>query len=159
MNRILKGALAGLAATVPMTIAMKLMHRQLPDQERYPLPPRLIIDELTKKTDPDGELGEEEEFYLTVISHFAYGAACGAIFNLAREQTDAEVSTGIGTVYGLGVWTGSYLVLLPALGILTPATEHPMRRNLLMIAAHVVWGVSLGGILRLLDQGDETDER
>ena len=36
------------------------------------------------------------------------------------------------------------LGLLPALGILTPATRHPPRRNLLMIAAHVVWGATLG---------------
>ena len=46
--------------------------------------------------------------------------------------------------YGLAVWTTGYLGLLPALGALRPATEHPPRRTALMIAAHVVWGAALG---------------
>jgi uncharacterized membrane protein YagU involved in acid resistance len=57
---------------------------------------------------------------------------------------DAEPNVVNGVAYGLGVWTASYLGLLPALGLLAPATEHPARRNALMIAAHVVWGASLG---------------
>jgi hypothetical protein len=36
------------------------------------------------------------------------------------------------------------------LGILRPATEHPARRNALMIGAHVVWGVALGLIVEQL---------
>jgi len=36
------------------------------------------------------------------------------------------------------------LGMLPALGILHPATEHPARRNALMIGAHIVWGTTLG---------------
>ena len=37
--------------------------------------------------------------------------------------------------------------LLPAAGILKPATEHPARRNALMIASHLVWGAALGALL------------
>jgi len=46
------------------------------------------------------------------------------------------------------VWGGSYLGLLPSLGILRPATDHPAQRNALMIAAHLVWGATLGGALQ-----------
>jgi hypothetical protein len=56
-----------------------------------------------------------------------------------------------GVALGLGVWTASYLGVLPALGILRPATEHPARRTALMIAAHVVWGSALGSTLQALD--------
>jgi hypothetical protein len=49
-----------------------------------------------------------------------------------------------GTLYGLVVWGASYLGLVPALGLLSPATRHPRRRNALMIAAHLVWGAALG---------------
>src|SRR5436190_911638 len=48
-NPILAGALAGLAATVPMTLAMELMYRQLPPRQRYPLPPRLITQRLARR--------------------------------------------------------------------------------------------------------------
>jgi uncharacterized membrane protein YagU involved in acid resistance len=53
-----------------------------------------------------------------------------------------------GATFGLGVWVASYLGLMPMLGILRPATRHPARRNALMIAAHLVWGGVLGGLMR-----------
>ncbi|RVJ68654.1 hypothetical protein CN171_25130 [Sinorhizobium meliloti] len=36
-----------------------------------------------------------------------------------------------GPAYGLAIWAASYLGWIPAAGILTPATKHPMSRNLL----------------------------
>lgn len=149
MNSLILGAIAGFAATIPMTIAMKIMHKELPNQERYPLPPRLIIEEIAEETETDDDLDEEEKYNLTMFSHFSYGATTGAIYNFGLEQMNIKSTALTGTVYGLFIWTASYLGLLPALGILTPATEHPMRRNALMIAAHVVWGVSLGKVLRV----------
>jgi putative membrane protein len=44
----------------------------------------------------------------------------------------------------------SYLLALPILKILTPATEHPARRNILMILAHFVWGATLGLVVALV---------
>ena len=42
-------------------------------------------------------------------------------------------------------WYGlCYLRLLPAVGILEPATKHPPSRNFLMIAVHLVWGLVVG---------------
>jgi putative membrane protein len=49
-----------------------------------------------------------------------------------------------GSLFGLIVWSGSYLGLLPGLEILSPATRHPAGRNALMIIAHIVWGSTLG---------------
>ena len=43
-NRLLIGALAGIAGTFAMTAAARAMHRGLPAPERYPLPPREIIE-------------------------------------------------------------------------------------------------------------------
>lgn len=150
MNGLIKGAIAGLFATVPMTIAMKVLHEQLPHEERYPLPPRLIVENAAEAADVEHELGEDEEYKLTVLAHFAYGAATGAIYSGALSAMDAKPGAANGVAYGLGVWTLSYLGLLPAVGLLEPATEHPARRNAVMIAAHVVWGASLGWAARRL---------
>ena len=49
MNTVLLGALAGLAATAPMSLAMKLLHEQLPTHEQYPLPPREVVMEVAEK--------------------------------------------------------------------------------------------------------------
>lgn len=140
------GALAGFVATVPMTVAMWVMHRQLPWAERYPLPPRRITGKLAAKAGVRQHLDEPEERGLTLAAHFGYGTATGAIYGAIADEVPAPRIVS-GVLYGLGVWAVSYLGVLPALGILRPATEHPAKRNALMIAAHVVWGASLGAAL------------
>jgi uncharacterized membrane protein YagU involved in acid resistance len=156
MNRFVAGTLAGLAATVPMTLAMKLMHEQLPAEEQYPLPPRLITEEMTELAGVNEELDEPEMKGLTTLSHFAYGAACGAVYGPLTSRLPGAGVIG-GVAFGLAVWTGSYLGWLPAAGILTPATEHPARRNALMIAAHVVWGAAAGMLVEQLTARDGGD--
>ncbi|HEX8190206.1 MAG TPA: DUF6789 family protein [Pyrinomonadaceae bacterium] len=155
MNRILLGALAGLAATGPMTLAMKLMHEQLPRGERYPLPPRQVTEGLAEKAGVNEHLGEEGREAATWASHFAYGATCGALYGaVSGGRADSHPAlAGVG--FGLAVWAGSYLGWLPAAGIISPATEHPARRNALMIAAHVVWGAGVGAALGRLSDGRE----
>ena len=144
MNGLITGAVAGLLATIPMTLAMKAMHEQLPAEEKYPLPPRLIVENAEEAAGVEDKLEEKDEQSLTLVSHFAYGSAAGAAYGAALNAVDARPNAMNGVAYGLGVWTASYLGLLPALGLLAPATEHPARRNAVMIAAHIVWGASLG---------------
>jgi uncharacterized membrane protein YagU involved in acid resistance len=147
MNRILLGALAGLAATAPMTLAMKLMHEQLPREERYPLPPRQVTEGIAEKAGVNEQLGEEEREAATWVSHFAYGAACGALYGALSGEGLDEHPVVAGAGFGAAVWAASYLGWLPAAGILSPATEHPARRNALMIAAHLVWGATAAAAL------------
>ncbi len=150
MNRVLLGALAGLAATAPMTLAMKLMHERLPRGEQYPLPPRQVTEGLAEKAGLGGHLDEEEREAATWVSHFAYGAACGALYGAVAGERLDEHPLLAGAGFGLAVWAGSYLGWLPAAGIISPATEHPARRNALMIAAHAVWGAATGAALAAL---------
>ena len=150
MNRILLGALAGLAATGPMTLAMKLMHEQLPREERYPLPPRQVTEGLAAKAGVNHQLDEGEREAATWVSHFAYGATCGALYGAVSGEKVDEHALLAGVGFGLAVWAGSYLGWLPAAGIISPATEHPARRTALMIAAHAVWGATTAvGVERL----------
>lgn len=86
---------------------------------------------------------------LTIFSHFAYGAVFGASYALFEDQIPMHSSLK-GGLAGVALWAGSYLGWLPATGILTPATQHPWRRNLLMVVAHVIWGMTLGEMLRKL---------
>jgi uncharacterized membrane protein YagU involved in acid resistance len=154
MKNILLGALSGLVATVPMSVAMKLMHEQLPEAEQYPLPPRAITMNIAEEAGVREHLDEEQREGLTWVSHFAYGATCGALYApLARRASLPPVASGV--AFGLAVWAGSYLGWLPAAGILSPATEHPARRNALMIGAHVVWGAAAGALVGYLGAADE----
>ena len=155
MKRILFGALAGLAATAPMTLVMKLMHEQLPREEKYPLPPRQVTEAVAEKAGVNQHLDEEEREKATWVSHFAYGTACGALYGALSGETLDGHPLAAGAGFGLAVWAVSYLGWLPAAGIISPATEHPPRRNALMIAAHLVWGATAAAALAALESERE----
>lgn len=140
MSRIMDGALAGLTATMPMTTAMSRLHKLLPPSERYPLPPREISASL-----PDPGL---RPVSAALGYHFLYGAIAGSLLAVARPN--ASLPTG--AAFGLAVWAASYMGWIPAARILKPANNHPARRNTLMLAAHLVWGVTLAkGLQELQD--------
>ncbi len=145
-SRLLIGAIAGFVGTMAMTSAMRRLHQLLPEEERYPLTPREIIDSVAEKAEV--ELGNEGAKDATLAGHFLYGAACGAMLG----AIDPRMGRGSGALAGLGIWFGSYLGWIPAARILKPATEHPARRNLLMIGVHLVWGWTTAAAMRELAQ-------
>jgi len=142
-NRILLGALAGIAATCAMTATARAMHRRLPVVERYPLPPREIV-ESSLPVSTKRSLDEHGRQTATIAAHFGYGAATGALYPLAAPRG----SLLSGAAYGFIVWAVSYFGIMPGLRILRPAHDPPGRRNTLMIAAHLVWGSTLARTLR-----------
>lgn len=150
LHKLLSGAAAGFLATVPMSVAMLIGWRLLPKREKYHLPPRLITEEISEKVGIEKRLGENELIGLTVLSHFGFGALVGALYELFSPRLRMHSSLK-GALGGVAVWTGSYLGWVPAMDILPPATKHPLRRNLLMIIAHVIWGVTLGEVTRKLN--------
>jgi uncharacterized membrane protein YagU involved in acid resistance len=64
-----------------------------------------------------------------------------------------------GLLFGLLVWAASYLGLLPLLGLTESAPTEPTRRNLLMIAARMIWGASTGAVADVLMQTREATVR
>jgi uncharacterized membrane protein YagU involved in acid resistance len=153
-SKLVQGAAAGFVATAPMSISMLIGWALLPKQEKYPLAPRLITEQITERVGLEDQMSENQLVGLTIFSHFGYGALFGALYALfeGRLRTPSRLK---GTLAGLALWIGSYLGWLPAMGILQPATRHPWRRNLLMIRAHVVWGLTLGVMTQKLTENDQ----
>lgn len=145
-SRMLVGAIAGFVGTAAMTAAMRRMHGRLPAQERYPLPPREITETVAA---PHGESGAED---LSLAAHFAFGAAAGSLLGAPVGKMPLRR----GLLGGLAVWTASYFGWVPASGILEPAHRHPLRRNALMIAAHLVWGAATALTAKELAKSRET---
>ena len=119
-DRLLLGALAGIAATCAMTAAARAMHRRLPAAERYSLPPREIVEGGLPAT-MKRSLAEHGRQTATIAAHFGYGAVTGALYALAAPKG------GIlsGAAYGFLVWVVSYFGIMPGLRILRPAHDHP----------------------------------
>ena len=130
-SRLLIGGIAGFVATMAMTSAMRRLHRKLPPEERYPLPPREIVD---AAVGPHADHAPD----ITITAHFAYGAACGALLAAANPR----LAPASGALAGASIWLASYMGWIPAFGILAPATDHPLRRNAAMFTAHLAWGWS-----------------
>ena len=143
MKNWITGLLAGSLATAPMSAVMVWMHRQLPRHEQYALPPVQITAQVAEEAGVAEHLDSTRLRAATVLAHFGFGAGAGAFYAPVRKYLPGPPAVQ-GMLFGLGVWTSFYLGLLPAAGILSPATEHPARRNALMIVAHLIWGAALG---------------
>jgi hypothetical protein len=144
------GAASGFLATLPMSLFLLAAQRLLPRHERYPLPPfgqitNILANKLglghTKNTPPHKAA--------TAVSHFSYGSAAGSLYGSVAPWLPFS-STVSGLLYGLFVWAASYFGLLPALRILPPANRQPRERTIVMVLAHVMWGVTLGLLVHSL---------
>ena len=145
----LKGALAGFLGTAPMTVFMLATQRFLPKGQQYELPPELIIKDLARRVHVRHHMNKVQILAATLVSHFGYGAVMGALYSpLAKKLPLPAVLKG--AIFGVAVWASSYIGLLPLLGISESAHQEPVRRNLMMIAAHLVWGSAMGLVANLL---------
>ena len=161
MSRILKyplviGSIAGFLATAPMTAVMKEIHRW-PPREEQPLPPRQITMRLAKVVGVRKRLDKPaERTAATMASHFGYGALAGSLYEPFARSVPGH-SAVKGAAFGVIVWTLSYLGWIPASGVLRPATQHPARRNALMIVAHLVWGAATGVLTEKMEQARQDE--
>lgn len=146
---LLKGTVAGFVATLPMTIFMLATQRFLPKRQQYRLPPEMITSELAHRAHVSHHLNKRLVLGATLVSHFGYGAAMGAAYGPLHKRVPLP-AVAQGVLFGLVVWAASYLGLLPLLGISASGDREPLRRNLMMIAAHTVWGAAMGATADML---------
>lgn len=143
-EQCVNGALAGLIATAPMTWAMRAAGQLLPWTASDRLPPRQITETALQKVG-NGEASPEQLDALATLAHYAYGGACGAVLGVALNRSPLPKPVA-GAIFGLAVWGGSYLGLLPAVGVRKSAVNDHPERSLQMIVAHLVWGVAAAAL-------------
>jgi uncharacterized membrane protein YagU involved in acid resistance len=145
MRSLLYGAAAGVTATIPMTMFWEVMHARLPGEPPRPLPPREVVEALAVKAGVSRQLSERQVEWLSLAAHFGYGGVTGALFGTVAPRGGRAV--GAGMLFGLGVWTASYVGWLPAAGVRhSPRWDVPTR-TALVISSHLVWGAVAGLLL------------
>jgi uncharacterized membrane protein YagU involved in acid resistance len=154
MHRQLAGPICGFAATLPMTAVMVALHKALPGADREPLPPRQITENAAVEAGVNHKLDESDRTAAAAAAHFGYGAVVGAGYVPLAGKSGMHPAAE-GALYGLAVWGGSYLGLMPASGLYKSAKDEPAARNAMMIAAHVVWGAALGVLFHSLTSREE----
>lgn len=134
MNPLLRGALAGAVATVPMSAVMLTMRHHMGEQ-----PPDVITTAAAEAVGADPS--EAEADALASVAHLAFGAVGGAAYALLPSWGPPPLR---GVLTGLATWASAYQGWVPALEIMPPASEDRPKRTLIMIGAHVVYGAALG---------------
>lgn len=136
-----RGAAAGAVATVAMSgIMMAAQRSGLMGRH----PPSEIVRAATGR-----KVRGKPRSALAIATHLGFGAASGAAYAIAtRPGRGPDPAPATGVIFGLGVWAVSYKGWVPALGILPPPRHDRPGRPAAMIAAHLVYGATLGGLVR-----------
>lgn len=146
MHPILRGAISGVVATIPMTVPIVVAQRL--NLFRTP-PPVQISDTIASIT---GILPERSERGFTPVwlgAHLGYGAGSGAVYALARRfLPGSTLATGL--IFGCAVWGVSYVGYLPALHLYPSPDDDSQPRTAVMMLAHAIFGIVLAGLDRRL---------
>lgn len=142
-----RGAFAGGAATLPMTLAMKALFQALPEQQRYPLPPWQITKRLVRKSGLEGAVDRKQKNILALFAHYMFGAGIGAAYSLLFKSANKTAKPQSTIGYALLVWAVSYIGWLPATGLMPKPGKQRANRQSLMIMAHIVWGLAFSWII------------
>ena len=142
---VLRGAMAGFAATVPMTMVMEALRAALPGEQHRRMPPREIVDRTVEKSGEAAHVGETDRIAITTVAHLAFGTAAGAAYGAIVGSRRSSPLSGI--AYGLAVWALAYGAGLPALGLHPAASRDTYDRNEVLVGSHIVWGATLGALV------------
>jgi hypothetical protein len=93
------------------------------------------------------ELSAEEKRMAGPLVHYAYGTAIGMLYG-GLVQKHQTTTLGFGSAYGAAAWLGDEIAV-PALGLGKNPTETPVSQHFQLLAAHLVYGITLEGVRRL----------
>jgi putative membrane protein len=94
------------------------------------------------------ELAADEKKVAGPLVHYAYGTGIGALYGGLAQRLEAATS-GFGSAYGAAAWALGEEIAVPALGLGKKPTETPVSQQLQLLAAHLVYGMTLEGVRRL----------
>lgn len=149
---LIAGSIGGLAASWVMTQFQALLSKALTGQSN---PHEGQGEDATVKTAKklscavaDHELTDEEKKKAGPFVHYAYGTGIGALYG-GMVQRFEPAKSGFGSAYGAAAWALGDEVAVPAFGLGKKPTEAPVSQQFQMLAAHLVYGMTLEGVRRL----------
>jgi hypothetical protein len=137
----LRGALAGLAATVVLTGLRQAWSKM---GLVFDTAPMQVVDR-AEELGLVGDLSPSGRRLLTVFAHLAYGAGTGAAFGfLRREKGRPAEEAAVGSALGVLAWGAGWSSWLPLAGVHSPPWAQKTPRVLLPVVDHAVFGAAWG---------------
>lgn len=148
---VVRGALAGAAATVAMSIIMVVSER-IGLMGRHP-PERIVERGMAVADEPPSP---DTVDAMAGAAHLAFGTVGGAAFGLLMNSRASVTGQRLAIPWALIIWLVSYFGWIPALRILPPPTEDRPGRAWTLLFAHLVYGVTLGALWRWISSASAT---
>ncbi len=95
-------------------------------------------------------LSYEERKQGGAVVHYLFGTLMGAAYGTTVEFWKLP-ALGYGTLFGTGLWAGTDLVSIPAVGFAKWPTQEPAAAHITHWMAHVLYGISMDATRRLLN--------
>jgi putative membrane protein len=158
-----RGIIAGLVGGVIAAGAMSLAHKGLGglvSGTRQPAPAaeQQQSEDATVRV-ADGITGwllkhplpEDRKPLAANIVHYAFGAGVGGLYG-GIATVAPRVTMGLGLPFGVAVWLGAHVIMVPALGLAAPPTRQPASKEALEFFLHLVYGAVTELVRRLVRQ-------
>jgi len=164
---VAKGAIAGLAGTAAITMAMRRTPQLLQQLGLQPSEPpaaeaQKIAESAGQPTEKLAEkvatgvlekpIAEDTRQVAGQAVHWGYGAAWGALYGIVQGSIRWP-SLMHGTIFG-GVVGAVASTLVPAMRLTPPPTQQPMPANAMMMVYHLLYGWVTAVTFRLLSRSD-----
>jgi hypothetical protein len=94
-------------------------------------------------------LTEREKDVGGPIAHYLFGAVAGALYGAVAELKP-EAARGMGLPFGATVWVTADEMGMPLLGLSDSPAELPLSRHASALGTHLVFGLTVEAVRRLL---------
>jgi uncharacterized membrane protein YagU involved in acid resistance len=137
-----RGIIAGLVGGVIAAGAMSLVHKgvgaQSAGQQQSEDATVKVADGVSRWL-VNRPLPEEKKPLAGSIVHYAFGAGVGALYGGVAEIAP-RVTVALGLPFGVSVWLGAHVIMVPALGLAPPPTRQAASKEALEFFLHLVYG-------------------
>ena len=149
-----RGIIAGLVGGVIAAGAMSVVHKsfgtQRPEQQQSEDATVKVADGVSRWL-VNRPLPENTKPLAANIVHYAFGAGVGAFYGGVAEIAP-RVTVALGLPFGVSVWLGAHVIMVPALGLAPPPTRQPAAKEALELMLHLVYGAVTEVVRRLVRQ-------
>jgi putative membrane protein len=147
-----RGILAGLLGGVIAAGAMSLVHKgfgaQSAEQQQSEDATVRVADGVPRWL-ANRPVPDDKKPLAGSIVHYAFGAGVGALYGGVAELAPT-VTVGLGLPFGVAVWLGAHVMMVPALGLAPPPTRQPASKESLEFFLHLVYGAVTEVVRRLV---------
>ncbi|HEX5414511.1 MAG TPA: DUF6789 family protein [Chloroflexota bacterium] len=135
-KRLVRGAVSGFLATVPMTATI---YRAKEVGLLVRPPPKEVTGRAARQVHVRRGLSHQAFQLSWLAAHFGFGTTAGAVYGLLRPTLPRSRALA-GGLFGSAIWALFYVRVLPDLGLYPPPRQDRPTRTATMIAAHLVFG-------------------